>query len=111
MQTCRTSTLTSCVGNGRPHQLLLTRPATLGVHVHSDGAEAQQQLLAGNLHGTEGVQVLLGDEGQGVVLMVKQVDGGHIAVDAVEVIGNTESSFINTEVLFQQVIKYGGRQR
>lgn len=85
--------LTGRIGNSRPHQLLLPGPATLGVHIHSDGAEAQQQLLAGNLHGAEGVQVLLGDEGQGVVLMVEEVDRGHVTVDAVEVRGKNRVKF------------------
>lgn len=81
--TCARS-LTGCVGDRRPHELLLARPSTLRVHVHADGTEAQQQLLAGDFHSAEGVQALLGDEGQGVVLWVEQADGGHVPVDAVD---------------------------
>lgn len=88
--------LTGRVGERRPHQLLLPGAAALGVHVHADGVEAQQQLLAGDLHGAQGVQALLGNEGQGVVLVVEQVDGGHVTVDTVEVITgiNTHRTWI-----------------
>ena len=80
----RGSELTGSDGHGGPHELLLPRPPALGVHVDPDGTEAQQQLLAGDLHGTEGVQALLGDEGQGVVLVMEQVDRGHVSMDTVE---------------------------
>lgn len=81
------SALTGSDGNSWPHQLLLTGPAALGVHIYSYGAEAKEQLFAGNLHGTEGIQALLRDEGQGVVLMVEEVNRGHVTMDTVEVIG------------------------
>lgn len=83
--------LTGSDGHSWPHQLLLTGPAALRVHINSYGAKAQQQLLAGNLYSTEGLQALLGDEGQGVVLRVEQADRGHVTMDTVEVIENTES--------------------
>lgn len=49
-----------------------------------------------DLHGAQGVQALLGNEGQGVVLVVEQVDGGHVTVDTVEVITgiNTHRTWI-----------------
>lgn len=53
-------------------------------------AEAKQQLFAGNLDGTQGIEVLLGDEGQGVVLRVEEADRGHVAMDTVKEIRNSQ---------------------
>ena len=75
--------LTGGVGRGGPHELLLPGAAALGVDVEADGAEAQQQLLAGDLHGAQRVQAILSDEGQRLVVRVQQADRRVVAMDTV----------------------------
>ena len=63
----------------------------LGVHVEADGAEAEQQLLAGDLHGAQRVQAVRRDEGQRLVVRVQQADRGMVSVDTVSGWGGQRS--------------------
>lgn len=71
-------TPTACVWRGGPHQLLGPGAPSLLVHVDAKLTEAQQEFSGPHLQGVEGVQRLLGQEGQRRVFGTDQTDGGRL---------------------------------
>lgn len=53
------------------------------VYTDTHTTEAQQQLLAGDFHGTQRVHALLRDEGQRVIVRVQEANGRSVWVQAV----------------------------